>query len=214
MRMPRPPPPQLALSITGKPTARAMASTCASSAGSGGVAGITGTPAARRQIARLDLVAQPAHGVGRRADENDVRGGAGLGKFGTLGQEAVARMHRVGARFDGDAHDVGDIEIGLDRALAVADQVALVGLGPMQREAIFVRMDGDGANAEFRGGTHHANGDFTAIRDEKAFDGPRLGKWIHLRMMIALRHPSDQRNPLKMFGLAIHGGAGTLPRAK
>jgi beta-aspartyl-peptidase (threonine type) len=33
-------------------------------------------------------------------------------------------------------------------------------------------------------------------------------------MMIALRRLSDQRTDLKMFGLAIHGGAGTLPRAE
>src|SRR6202165_388633 len=33
-------------------------------------------------------------------------------------------------------------------------------------------------------------------------------------MMIALERLSDQRNSSKMFGLAIHGGAGTLPRAE
>jgi L-asparaginase / beta-aspartyl-peptidase len=33
-------------------------------------------------------------------------------------------------------------------------------------------------------------------------------------MMIALRRLGDQRNQGTMFGLAIHGGAGTLPRAE
>src|SRR5580692_9599131 len=33
-------------------------------------------------------------------------------------------------------------------------------------------------------------------------------------MMIALPRLSEQRNDLRMFGLAIHGGAGTLPRAE
>src|SRR3984957_371300 len=33
-------------------------------------------------------------------------------------------------------------------------------------------------------------------------------------MMIALPRLSEQRIDLKMFGLAIHGGAGTLPRAE
>jgi hypothetical protein len=46
-------------------------------------------------------------------------------------------MNRVDARLEGHANDVRDVEVGLDRALAVADQVALVGLGPVQREAIF-----------------------------------------------------------------------------
>src|SRR5271155_2418868 len=32
--------------------------------------------------------------------------------------------------------------------------------------------------------------------------------------MIALPRRSDQRNPSNMFGLAIHGGAGTLPRTE
>ncbi len=77
-----------------------MASTCASSAGSGGVAGITGTPAAGGEIARFDLVAEPAHGVGQRSHENDAGGRTGLRKLRTLGQEAVARMHGIDARFD------------------------------------------------------------------------------------------------------------------
>jgi hypothetical protein len=29
-------------------------------------------------------------------------------------------MNRVGARLDGDADDVGDVEIGVDRSLALA----------------------------------------------------------------------------------------------
>jgi hypothetical protein len=49
----------------------------------------------------------------------------------------------------------------------------------MQREPVFLRVNGDGANAEFGGGTHDANGYFTAIRDEEALDSPRLGKWMH-----------------------------------
>jgi hypothetical protein len=64
----------------------------------------------------------------------------------------------------------------------------------MQREPVFLRVNGDGANAELGGGTHDTNGYFTAIRDEKALDSPRLGKWLHQRMMIALERLSDQRN--------------------
>ena len=73
---------------------------------------------------------------GSRADENDAGRGAGLGELGTLRQEAIARVNRVGTSLDGDADDVGDIEIGVDRSLALAHQVTLVGLGPMQREAV------------------------------------------------------------------------------
>src|SRR6185437_3939477 len=120
-------------------------------------------------------------------------GGAGFGKFGTFGQKAIAGMNGIGARLERDPDDVGDVEIGLDGALAVPDQVALVGLGPMQREAVFLRMNGNGTDAELGGRTHDADGDFTAVGDEQALDGTRLEKWIHLRMMIALRRRSDQR---------------------
>ena len=44
--MPRPPPPQLALRIPGKPTARTGSSAAAGSAGRASVAGTVGTPAA------------------------------------------------------------------------------------------------------------------------------------------------------------------------
>ncbi len=124
-------------------------------------------------------------------------------------------MYGIDARFGGNANDVVDVEIGVDRALAVAHQVALVGFGPMQRKAVFARVDRDRANTEFGRRAHHANGNFAAICDEEASDGAGLGKWIHLRMMIALG-PADrpEERERTMFGLAIHGGAGTLPRAE
>ena len=108
-----------------------------------------------------------------------IHGGAGFRKLGALGQEAVTRMNRIGASLDAHADDVLDVEIGVDRALSAAHQIALVGFGPMQREPVFLRVNGDGANAELSGGTHDTNGYFTAIRDEEALEGPRLGKWIH-----------------------------------
>jgi beta-aspartyl-peptidase (threonine type) len=74
-------------------------------------------------------------------------------------------------------------------------------------------MDGDIANTEFRGGAHYSDGDLAAICYQEAVDGAR-GKWIHLRMMIALRRAIDQRTKQRMFGLALHGGAGSLPRAE
>ncbi len=151
---------------------------------------------------------------GSGPDEDDVGGGAGFGKLGTLGQESVAGMNGVGRGFEGDADDVGDVEIGLDRPLALAHQIAFVSLGPVQREAIFLRVDGDGADAELGGGAHDSNGDFAAVGDEKTFYAPRLRQWIHRRMMIALPRVSGHRNRSTMFGLAIHGGAGTLPRAE
>ena len=76
---------------------------------------MTGTPDRNRELARRDLVAEPAHGLRRRADEGDAGRGAGLGEFGAFGEEAVAGMDGVGARALGDAQDLGDRQIGFDR---------------------------------------------------------------------------------------------------
>jgi hypothetical protein len=100
----------------------------------------------------------------------------------------------TGTRLDRDADDVVDVEIGIDRAFAIAHQVAFICLGSMQREAVFARVNGDGSDPELGRRAHNANRDFTAIRVEQALDGPRLGKWIHQQMMIALRRLSDQGN--------------------
>ena len=85
-----------------------------------------------RQISRLDLVAQPPHGIRERAHEYDVCRGAGFRKLGTFRQEPIAGMDRVGTRLGRDPDDVRYIEVGLDRAPAVADQVAFVRLRAMQ----------------------------------------------------------------------------------
>ena len=118
-----------------------------------------------RQISRFDFVAEPAHGVRQRPHENEAGGGAGLRKLGTFGEEAVTRVNGIGPRLDRNADDVGDIEIRLDRSLAGAHQVAFVGFGPMQRAPVFLRVNGNGADAKLGRGAHDANGNFTAIGD-------------------------------------------------
>ena len=107
-------------------------------------------------------------GVG--PDEDDALAIAGLDELGVLRQEAVAGMDRIGLGLDRDAQDVLDVEVGVHRRLAATHQVGLVGLGPMQREAVLLRIDGDGADAEFVGGAHDADGDFSAIGDQQAAD--------------------------------------------
>ena len=115
------------------------------SSGSGSVAGMTGTPRGDGQLARRDLVAEPAHRLRRRADEGDAGGGAGLGEFRAFGEQPVARMDGVGARALRDAQDLRDGEIRLDRperALQMrpaADLVGLVRLEAVQRELVFLR---------------------------------------------------------------------------
>jgi hypothetical protein len=85
----------------------------------------------------------------------------------------------IGFRLDGDAQDVFDIEVCIHRRLAAAHQVRLVGLGPVQREAILLRVDRDGPDTQFVGSTHDANRDFTAIGDQQAADASQHG-WLLL----------------------------------
>ena len=85
-------------------------------------------------------------------------------------------MDRVDALLLGQRDDAVDVEIGLDRALALADQIGLVGLEAVQREAILLRIDGDGAHAQFVGGAEDADGDFAAIQCEEFFHVRRARK--------------------------------------
>ena len=50
----------------------------------------------QRELLGLNLVAHRGDGVHRRADEGDAFLGQRLGKAGPFGQEAIARMHRLG----------------------------------------------------------------------------------------------------------------------
>ena len=66
--------------------------------------------------------------------------------------------------------DAGDVEVGADRLAGLADAIGLVGLEAVQGEAVFVRVDGDGADAEFVGRAKDANGDLAAVGDEQLAD--------------------------------------------
>ena len=64
-------------------------------------------------VAGLDLVAEALDRLGRRADPDQPGVDHGLGEVGVLGEEAVARVHRVGAGLLRDRDDLGDVEVGL-----------------------------------------------------------------------------------------------------
>ena len=99
------------------------------------------------EVARRDLVAEPAHRLRLRADEGDAGGRAGLGEFRAFRQQPVAGMDRVGARQPGDADHLLDRQIAFDRPhVAVEmrpapDLIALVGLEAVQRIFVLLRPD-------------------------------------------------------------------------
>ena len=73
-----------------------------------------------------------------------------------------------------------DVEVRPDRLAGLADAVRLVGLEAVQGEAVFVRVDGDGADAEFVGRAEDADGDLAAVGDEQLpkLDGAGTGSGI------------------------------------
>ena len=98
------------------------------------------------------LVAHRSDRRRRRADPAQPGGLDGLGEVGVLGEEAEARVDRVGTRSPGGADDDGDVE-EVDR------------VGPL-------RGGSDGADAESFARALDANGDLAAIGDEEASDRP------------------------------------------
>jgi len=116
------------------------------------------------------LVAEPAHGLGRGADEGDAGGGAGLGEVRALREEPVAGVDRVGLGLAGDPQHLGDREIGFDRAEALADLVGLVGLEAVEGELVFLREDRDGLQSQLIGRAEDADRDLRAVCDENLAD--------------------------------------------
>ncbi len=120
--------------------------------------------------AGLHLVAEPAHHVGLRADEGDAGRGAGLGEVRVLGQEAVARMHRIAAGLPRHPQHLVDVEIRAGRRQAVADAVGLVAAEAVQREVILVGIHVDRLEPQLIGGTHDPDGDLAPVRDQDLAD--------------------------------------------
>ena len=138
------------------------------------------------EIARGDLVAELPHRVGGGADEGDPGGGAGVGEFRALGEEPIAGMDGVGARALGDAQDLGDREVGLDRSERLfemrpaADQVGLVGLEAVEGELVFLGEDADRLQPKLVCGAKDPDGDLRAVRDENLADFRQPGPQRHL----------------------------------
>jgi len=65
--------------------------------------------------------------LGRRADKDDPFLLAPLGKLRVFGKKSVTRMDRVDVFALGDLDDAFDVEVGLDGAFPLADQVRLIG---------------------------------------------------------------------------------------
>ena len=123
-----------------------------------------------RDPLRFDLRAHLLDRSCGGADEDETGGFAALHEVGVLRQEAVAGMDRVRAGLAGGGEDGVDVEIaGACRRRADPDR--LVGGLHMRRLCVGVGIDGDGADAEPRAGSHDAERDLAAIGDQDRTDG-------------------------------------------
>src|SRR4029077_13744892 len=120
-------------------------------------------PGFLRQPPRRRLVAQQVEQVRAGADESNSRRGAGSGQRGIFREKTVARVDGVDAALFRERHDPVDVEIGLDRSLALANEIRFVSLEAMQAEAILVGIYGGSPDLQLVGGAKNTDRDFAAI---------------------------------------------------
>lgn len=113
-----------------------------------------------------DLIAHRLNGAGRRSDEGNAFLLQGLGESRVLGQESVARMHRIRARPADCVEDFRYREIGLARRCR-PDRDGLICHLHMQRVTIGIRIDGDGRDSELSRRLDDATGDLSAVGDQE-----------------------------------------------
>ena len=97
----------------------------------------------------------------------------GLGELGVLGEEAVARVHRVGAAAGRDVEQLVDPQVGLGGSLAT-QCVRLVGEPGRQTVAVAVGVHGDAGEAGILAGPDDPDGDLGTVRDQYLAHGLSL----------------------------------------
>ena len=90
---------------------------------------------------------------------------AHLGEVRILRQQAIAGMNGVHVGDFGRADDRGNIQIALGQ-LRRPNADGFIGKADVQRIAVGLAVDGDGADAQFFTGTDHPQGNLSAIRDQ------------------------------------------------
>ena len=117
------------------------------------------------QRLRLALATHRADGGGRRADEHHTGFGAGIGKGRVLGQEAIARMHRLRAGAFAHVQDHIRAQIALPRWCR-PDVIGLVGHRHMHGMRVGVGIHCNRRNAEFARRADDPAGDFATVGDK------------------------------------------------
>ena len=177
-RIPRPPPPAAALSISGNPASATKA--CASSALRAGCSmpGTTGTPARRAISLAFSLLPRSRIACGLGPMKAMPLSCARLGEGGILGEKAVSGMQRVHAVLLADVDELADVQVGV-RGGRAPQPLGEVREHDVQRVGVGVAVHGDGLDAHLAAGADDAHRDLAPVRDEQAFEhlpilAPRL----------------------------------------
>ena len=123
----------------------------------------------RRDRLGLGLAAHAPHGLRRRADELDAGLAGGSREVGVLGQEAVARVDRLGLGLARRRDDPVAAQIAFGRGPR-ADLDHLVGHAREGRAAVCLRAHGNRADAQPARGLDDADGDLAPVGDQDLFE--------------------------------------------
>ena len=146
-------------------------------------AGDAGHAGGGHQSLGAGLVAHGTDGLRAGADEHQAGVLAGLGEVGVLGQEAVARVHRIGPAGARRGNQGRDVQVRL-RGRRGPDGHGLVGRPHVWRAGIRLGIHSHGAPAQGVGGAHHAQRDLAPVGDQDL--GERRGHG-HRRACTGLR---------------------------
>ncbi len=119
------------------------------------------------EFARLILVAQSLHRLGRWADELDLAIAAHFSEMGVLRQKAVAGMNGLHIGGLRRADEARNLQIAFRRR-GRADADFLIGQIEIRRTAIRLAVDGDRLDAHLLAGANDPQGDLSSIGDQNA----------------------------------------------
>ncbi len=140
--------------------------------------GHEGSAGLRRDVTRLDLVAERVDGGGRRPDPRQARIEDGLRELGVLREETVPGVDGVSAGTLRDVEDLVDDEIGIAGRRA-AEGVGLIGDAHVQSVTVGFGVDGHGGDAVVLRRSRNTDCDLATVGDQD------LGDRTHVRDLIA-----------------------------
>ena len=159
------------------------------------------------------LIAHGPDRLGRGAHKGDAVGGANFGEAVVFGQEAVARVDRIGAARGCGGNDVGNIEIAL-AAGRFAHAHGLIGQLHVQGVAIHRAVNGHGGDPQLAAGAQDAQGDFAPVGDQQLADGHSVAVRRNPATQAAAdcisAHLAPHQGLGRSMGILLAGGASAL----